>query len=178
MSVDANDKVVVFIDGSNLVHTAQLFKDGYRIDYAKLRDWARKGRRLLRVYFFGSIPPNLSEKQIKFHTYLKAIGFTLELKPLHRHGDRFIEKGVDVALVTRMLSLLRLNAFDTAVIVSGDNDMTEAVREVKNAGKKVEVISFRNGIGKQLREEADDFFAIDDFASEVELRPKEAASPP
>ena len=178
MSKDINDKVVILIDGSNLVHTAQMFKEGYRIDYAKLRDWALKGRRLLRVYFFGSIPPNPNEKQIKFHSYLKTIGFTLELKPLHKHGDKFIEKGVDVALVTRMLSLLRLNAFDVAVVVSGDNDMTEAVKEVKNAGKRVEVISFRNGIGRQLRDEADDFFAIDTFASDVELKRAETPSPP
>ncbi|MDG6980897.1 MAG: NYN domain-containing protein [Nitrososphaerota archaeon] len=178
MSGDSSDRVVVFIDGSNLVHTAQFFREGYRIDYAKLRDKAVNGRRLLRVYFFGSVPPNPNQGQIKFHTYLRAIGFTLELKPLHVHNGKFVEKGVDVALVTKMLgSLLRSNAFSVAVVVSGDNDMTEAIREVKGVGKRVEVMAFRNGIGKQLREEADEFFAIDDFASEVELAPKSESAP-
>jgi hypothetical protein len=47
------------------------------------------------------------------------------------------EKGVDAALVTDLLSLAWQNAYDVAVLVSGDSDYIPAVEYVQGKGLKV-----------------------------------------
>jgi uncharacterized LabA/DUF88 family protein len=54
------------------------------------------------------------------------------------------EKGVDVALSVNMLSKAYKDHYDVAVLISGDGDFACVVKEVKDAGKKVEVVYFNN----------------------------------
>ena len=63
----------------------------------------------------------------------------------HQFG---IEKAVDVKLATDLL-LLKSN-YDVAIIVSGDQDFVPAVEEVKNAGKRVINVVFRERGGNLL----------------------------
>lgn len=50
------------------------------------------------------------------------------------------EKGVDVHLATDMVSMA--NIYDTAILISGDQDFLPAVQAVKNMGKNVTVAVF------------------------------------
>jgi len=87
--------------------------------------------------------------QAKFYDYLRAIGIQVLDKPLKSRFDtvanmvRFVEKGVDVALATDLLAMAWENAYDAAVIVSGDADYAGAVTKVMSKGKNVEVASFK-----------------------------------
>lgn len=44
-----------------------------------------------------------------------------------------------------MLSAISKSLCDTAILVSGDGDLAEAVQAVKNLGHHVEVVSFERG---------------------------------
>jgi uncharacterized LabA/DUF88 family protein len=59
---------------------------------------------------------------------------------------------VDVGLVTQLLKDLRNNVFETAIIMSGDRDYMDAILEVRNAGRKVELISWRWSLSKEILE--------------------------
>ncbi len=76
---------------------------------------------------------------------------------------------MDVALVTDMLSLAYKNAYEVAILVSGDNDFLQAVDEVKHSGKRVEIAAFDSSIGKELRDMADDYTSIEQIADEIRL---------
>lgn len=73
----------------------------------------------------------------------------------------YVEKGVDIDLATDMLRLAYNNAYDTAIIVTGDGDFVSAVKGVKDMGKHVENANFREGKGYHLRAACDRFIPLD-----------------
>lgn len=72
-----------------------------------------------------------------------------------------MEKGVDIDLATDMLRLAYNNAYDTAIIVTGDGDFVSAVKGVKDMGKHVENANFKEGKGYHLRTACDKFIPLD-----------------
>ena len=161
-------KVAIFIDGSNLFYACKIFSKEYEVNMLKLKDFLAGDRELLRAYFYGSFNPQKPE-QIKFHHFLQENGFTVRITPLRRRGDKLVEKGADVRLVTDMLALGLRGAFDTAVLVSGDSDFIDAIEEIKRAGIRVEIAMFEKAIGSELRRRADKFISLDRVADEIKM---------
>lgn len=170
-----DERVMIFIDGSNLFKTATRLTPPLRLDYVKLRDLLVAGRKHVRTYFFGSIgsPPN--EAQLKFHDLLKSLHFEVVIKPLKYRGKTeagkpiYIEKGLDVALVTTMLSMAFNDSLDVAIIVGGDNDYRQAVDEVKRRGKRVEIASFEISTSREFKFCGDDYISLDEKRPLIEL---------
>jgi len=73
----------------------------------------------------------------------------------------YVEKGVDIDLATDMLRLAYNNAYDTAIIVTGDGDFVSAVNGVKDMGKHVENANFSDGKGYHIRTACDKFIPLD-----------------
>ena len=66
-------------------------------------------------------------------------------------NHRFIEKGVDIALASDVLSLATANAYDVAIIVSGYFDFHQVIDDVQRQGLIVEVAYFKSqGINKEM----------------------------
>ena len=171
------DRVMVFIDGSNLFWACRELS--FKIDLKKLVDELVKGRSLLRPCYYCAIPEHPGEKQMNFHRMLKYLGFRVVTKTLKTRLDKsgkvaHVEKGVDVALVTEMLSMASKNAYDVAILVSGDNDYIGAVEEIKSMGKRVEIASFErlpnkneNLISADLKMSADFFWSLDEIKDKI-----------
>ncbi len=153
----SNSRVMVFIDGSNLFWAARL--RNIQIDYVRLIDFLVNNpgsRSLIRAYYYGSekVPPDPA--QLGFHEKLRFNGIEVQTKALvtrestaslASNGTRVRvvkqeEKGVDVALVTDMLSMAYKNAYDTAISVGADADFENAVRNIKLIPKRVEIAAF------------------------------------
>jgi uncharacterized LabA/DUF88 family protein len=164
------DRVVIFIDGSNLFWACKGFRSDFRIDYGKLRDEIVGDRKLVRPYFYCGIGVPPTPEQIGFHDSLRFQGFTVVTRPLKVRQHGAVEKGVDVALVTDMLKFAFMNIYDVAILVSGDNDFAEAVKVVKDRGIRVEIVAFEHTIGRDLRMLADKFTSIDSIASKIEKK--------
>ncbi len=62
--------------------------------------------------------------------------------PLKQSKGEVYQKGVDVLMATDLIHLAHTNAYDIAIILSGDTDLIEAVRLIKNLGKTVIIISY------------------------------------
>ncbi len=56
--------------------------------------------------------------------------------------EKWMEKGVDMRLGVDMLAAAAKDMYDTAVLVSGDGDIAEAVKAVKELGRQAEVAAF------------------------------------
>ena len=64
-----------------------------------------------------------------------------------------IEKKIDIKIAIDIISLAYENAYDTAVLISGDGDFIPIVKKVKELDKKVEVWAFRYSLANALKEE-------------------------
>ena len=159
--LSAGERVAVFIDGSNLFHACKSVGD-FKIDLVKLVRELVGERRLVRPYFYTAFNPS-KEEQVRFLHALERQGFLVKAIPLKRRGDRFIEKGVDVALVTDVVALAFRDAYDTAILVSGDYDFIEAIRIVMSLGKKVEVAMFSQATNPELKRAADKFVPLEEL---------------
>jgi len=163
-----DERVAIFIDGSNLYHgLAEAFPDK-RIDYRRLIAKLVGDRRLLRTYYYNA-PLNSNEdplaasKQQRFFAAIKAIPY-LELKLGRlesRPGGQHSEKGVDIMMSVDMVSMASRDVYDTAIVVTGDGDFAYAVYAVKEHGKHVENACTRYGHARALREACDVCIEID-----------------
>lgn len=173
---------MVFIDGSNLHHATERYRKSnpsFNIDYGRLVSVLCEGRNLVRAYYYGSRPVQTVPQQESFFKKLERLGFEVSVKPLKmrekacRHcGQKqmaYIEKGVDVALVTDLLAFGFRGGYDTAIIVSGDNDFQQAVNEVKRLPKRVEVASFSGSISEETQRKADRFILLDALADRIRM---------
>jgi uncharacterized LabA/DUF88 family protein len=164
-------KVMLFVDGSNMIHSSQRFSKGFKIDYGRLKTELVGNRQLVRPHFFASYDSNKIPEP--FYDALRSLGYEVTVKPKR---DRIIsgkqvsiEKGVDVALVTKMLTHAFQGTYDVAILVSGDSDYVEAMQVVKDRGKTVEIAGFKGSVGKELRRVADKFIFLDDIADKIKI---------
>jgi uncharacterized LabA/DUF88 family protein len=164
------DRVVVLIDGSNAMRGADNHRKGFRIDYAALVRSLVGEDKLIRAYFFDCADIKRDSKKQTFIDALRSEGITVVLRPLRYRSDgsRF-QKGVDVALATELLALCMQNAYDTAIIVSGDSDYAHAIERVKLTGKNVHCASWRSCLSSDLRMVADKVILLDSIAPMFDL---------
>jgi len=172
---------MVFMDGSNIFRTAKAIRPNLLVDYAKLLKELVGSRNLIRAYFYSGIKVPPQEKQIKFHHRLKYQGITVVTKPLRQRTTTcpnckqahvgFVEKGVDVALVTDMLGMAFKNAYDSAILVSADKDYEGAIEEVKRLGKRIEIAAFEHAISEDMKMLADrPFISLTQILDRIEVK--------
>ncbi|WP_457642172.1 LabA-like NYN domain-containing protein [Persephonella sp.] len=181
-----NERVAIFIDGGNMFHTSNYMQ--IKINYKKLIDILRKDRWLLRAYFYtgipsGDLPKELREqlkKQQGFLNELQNLGIKVKTMPLKKTPEGYIEKGIDILLATDMVSLAFRNAYDTAILVSGDSDYVPVVEEIQELGKRVENASFKRTSSFELRKICDEFILLDNIKHKFTspLYPEKIKQPP
>lgn len=175
-------KLMVFIDGSNLYHESDRFSRGIRIDFEKFREVTSRGYDLIRSFYYASIPATPTPDQAGFFKKLNYLGFKTRIKPLREvylNGRReYREKGVDVALATDLVSYGMRKAYDWALVVSGDQDLCDAIEHVQAQGLRVEVLFYRHAMAEELKLLADCYRFLDDLASEIMIPSPGSAEPP
>lgn len=165
-------KTMLLVDGSNLWWGIKYYNEQHspsiRLNYQKLHTVLLGNRYLVRAYYYHSHPVPIPLKQQGFLDYVHASGFELIGKPLKMRQGRFVEKGVDVALATDLLGFAWENAFDVAVVVSGDSDMDGAVQKVRAKGRRVEIASFQQTLSPDLHK-ADRTILLDDIIDQIKM---------
>ena len=163
----SEERVAVFIDGSNLY---RCLKDEFgtsRIDLGRLAHTLVGSRSLVRAYYYNAtVHKDYSEemhrKQQAFFEKLRNLPyFQVRLGRLEPRGNIVVEKGVDVLLSVDMVRYACENVYDTAVLVSGDSDYAPVVDAVKDKGKHVENAFTQTGSSRHLRNAADTFTELD-----------------
>jgi uncharacterized LabA/DUF88 family protein len=173
-------KTILFVDNSNIFQGSR--SAGWRTDAKRLFTKLEERGPIWQTFFFAAVtdPPRYS--QTNFYKMLKQdLHFETIVLPLGRKmvrcgkcGDgrtTYIEKGVDVALATKLLVLANNRAFDTAILLSGDKDYLETVKAVKALGLRVEIVSWRASLSHELADESSaEVIYLDDLRDAIELK--------
>jgi uncharacterized LabA/DUF88 family protein len=155
-------RVAVFIDGNNLFHAARFHN--IDIDYNKLLRVLLGDGRLLRAFFYTGVDTN-AERQQGFLLWMRRNGFRVIQKELKTFYDGTRKANLDVEIAVDMLSLA--GRYETAVLVSGDEDFVYAVNAVAYKGCRVEVAGFRSNTAPKLIDVADYFIDLGEIADKV-----------
>ncbi len=152
-------RVAVFIDGNNLFHAARFHN--IDIDYNKFLRLLLGDGRLLRAFFYTGVDVG-AERQQGFLLWMRRNGFRVVQKELKTFYDGTRKANLDVEIAVDMLSLA--GRYDTAVLVSGDEDFVYAINAVAYKGCRVEVAGFRSNTAPRLIDVADFFIDLGDIA--------------
>jgi uncharacterized LabA/DUF88 family protein len=154
--------VAVFIDGNNLFHAARFHN--IDVDYNKLLRVLLGDGRLLRAFFYTGVDIG-AERQQGFLLWMRRNGFRVIQKELKTFYDGTRKANLDVEIAVDMLSLA--GRYDTAVLVSGDEDFVYAVNAVAYKGCRVEIAGFRSNTAPKLIDVADYFIDLGEIADKV-----------
>ncbi|MED5523829.1 NYN domain-containing protein [Gallaecimonas pentaromativorans] len=126
--------VALFVDVQNAYYTArQAF--GGNVDYNRLWARATQGRQVLSAYAYAINRGDAKQQQ--FQNILRAIGFTVKLKPFIQRSDGSAKGDWDVGIT---IDALEEGAkADVVVLVSGDGDFDLLASALRAKGVVVEV---------------------------------------
>lgn len=168
---DKTDRIMVFIDGSNLYHSLKAHFKRTDIDIGKFSRKLLAKRRLIRIYYYNARvgrreEPERYRDQQAFFDSVAAIPYCElrlgRLVYINWPNSPPYEKGVDIQLTTDLLTHSYKNNYDVAILVAGDSDYVGALQAVKDNGKNVEVALFgKERTSRPLREVADKVLTID-----------------
>ena len=151
-------KICIFFDGQNFYRSLQRYDDTLRVDYDRLATWithAVGGPTAMfgGAYYYVGVS---ADAPVVVEGFLKG----LELRPGYfvkrdrrvrrsvrcpacgAESEYTTEKRVDTRLVAELIHYAANNAYDAAVLVSGDDDFVPAVEAVNALGKQVWVATW------------------------------------
>ncbi len=171
-NIYSNEKLGLFIDGSNLYAAARAL--GFDIDYKKLLDlFANKGR-LVRAYYYTALVEDQEYSPIRpLVDWLDYNGYTMVTKPTKEFTDasgrRKIKGDMDIELAIDVMEMAP--HLDHIVIFSGDGDFRRLVDAVQRKGVRVSVVSTvrtqPSMVADELRRQADCFIELQSLAEEI-----------
>ena len=177
------ERVIFYIDGFNLYYglKSKSWRHYYWLDVARLAEGLLKpDQTLVAARYFTSKVMSTglhgADKKKRQDTYLDALA---ALPKVHIHYGHFAErerscrvcgaswltyeeKMTDVNIAVKILGDAGDDRFDTAVIVSGDSDLTGPIEEIRTRypDKRVVVAFPPNRHSTGLKKAADAYFAI------------------
>jgi uncharacterized LabA/DUF88 family protein len=151
-------KICIFFDGQNFYRSLQRYDETLRVDYDRLATWithAVGGPAAMfgGAYYYVGVS---ADAPVVVEGFLKG----LELRPGYfvkrdrrvrrsvrcpacgAESEYTTEKRVDTRLVADLIHYAANNAYDAAVLVSGDDDFVPAVEAVNALGKQVWVATW------------------------------------
>jgi len=147
-------KVYVFIDAENVFYAQRTL--GWKISYEKLMEYFKKecGNDVKCFVYSGKDEHNT--RQLKFLDMLDINGYIVRTKVVkkiknHEGGYKW-KNNLDIELAFEMVDTK--DKYDTAILVSGDSDFATPIDRIKQAGKRIIVMSTRGHIARELLERA------------------------
>lgn len=165
------DKVAVFIDGSNLYAAARSLE--FDIDYRKLLMWAASSGRLVRAFYYTALIEDADYSPIRpLVDWLDYNGYTMVTKPtkefVDAQGRRKIKGNMDIEIAVDMMEMS--DNVDHIILFSGDGDFRRLIEAVQRKGVRVTVVSTIQSnppmVADELRRQADFFIDLDSLRAE------------
>lgn len=176
-----NEKLALFIDGSNLFATAKSLN--FDIDYKQLRNFFAEQGILLRAYYYTALLEEQEYSPLRpLVDWLDYNGYTLITKPTKEftdnRGEKRIKGNMDMELAIDMMGMAEY--VDHMVLFSGDGDFRRLVESVQRKGVRVTVVSSTKTnpsmIADELRRQADNFIELSDMNQQFGRSPNTAVS--
>jgi uncharacterized LabA/DUF88 family protein len=166
-------RVCVFVDGSNLYFALKRNNKMTRVDYYRFSlAMAGDKRKLVRTYYYNAVfdATHFSEKAKSQQSFFDSLDRTpyLELRLgriiQNREGHR-MEKGVDVRMAADMVYYAARDFYDTAIVVTEDQDFSPAMGLVKELGKHVELAVFPDAQSREMIRVADKILNLEEVVN-------------
>lgn len=150
-------KIALFADVQNIYYTT---RDTYQrqFDYQTL--WQRIASQGDIICAYAYAIERNDDKQKKFQSALKQIGFTIKLKPYIQRSDGSAKGDWDVGITIDVIQ--QSNFADTIILLSGDGDFDLLLAHVHHEyGVNTEVYGVPALTANSLKNAASRFHAID-----------------
>ncbi len=150
------ERVMVFIDGSNLYHSLKNALGHAHIDLSMFVELLCSGRELITAYYYNAPVRKQDgaeryQRQQRFFQRIRSLPyFKLRLGRLEPRQQTLVEKGVDVKIAVDILVHAFRDTYDTAILVTVDGDFAAVADQVSEMGKHVENAYFREGRSREL----------------------------
>ena len=182
MTIYAQEKIALFIDGSNLYSASRAI--GFDIDYKNLLELFSAKGQLVRAYYYTALMEDQENLPIRpLVDWLDYNGYTVVTKPTKEFTDsmgrRKIKGNMDMEIAIDVLEMAE--HIDHAVLFSGDGDFRRLVEAVQRRGARVTVVStFQSSppmVADELRRQADNFVELKTLESQIARKEQEISLP-
>ena len=182
MNFYSNDRIGLFIDGSNLYAAARAL--GFDIDYKNLLKVFEAQGTLVRAFYYTALVDDQDYSPIRpLVDWLDYNGYTMVTKPTKEFTDpsgrRKIKGNMDIELAVDMMEMT--NHLDHVVLFSGDGDFRRLIESVQRKGVRVTVVStFKSKppmVADELRRQADVFIELSELQTDIERKPGQSDFP-
>lgn len=173
MTVGKNEKLALFIDGSNLYAASKSL--GFDIDYKSLLAYFNEQGRVVRAFYYTALVEDQEYSPIRpLVDWLDYNGYTMVTKPAKEFTDsagrRRIKGNMDIELAVDLMEMAQ--NIDHAIVFSGDGDFRRLVESVQRKGIRVSVVSTVRSqpamIADELRRQADVFIELDELKHAIQ----------
>ncbi len=157
MSARTSEKVSIFVDVQNIYYTC---RQAYQANFDYNKFWAEitNNREVLSAFAYAT--DRGDERQIQFQNILRAIGFTVKLKPMLQRLDGTAKADWDVGIALDVYEAAQ--SCDTVILASGDGDFGILLQRIKQRfDTNAEVYGVPRLTSESLIREASKFIAID-----------------
>lgn len=164
------ERIIIFIDNSNIFKGFQ--KYSVQADYEKLKNVIAKTRKLEAIYLYEGVVYPISQAKANWYKELgNRSGYIIKATFDKIVSKGAIEKKVDINMAIDIVSLGYENAYDTAVLISGDGDFVPVVQKVQQMDKTVEIWAFKYSLANAIIEEvgSENVNYINEILDEIKL---------
>jgi len=166
------EKVAIFIDGSNLYAAAKALD--FDIDYKSLLKWISKRGRIVRSFYYTALFDDQEYSPIRpLVDWLDYNGYSMVTKPAREftdsQGRKKVKGNMDIELAVDMMEVA--DRVDHIILFSGDGDFRRLLEAVQRKGVRVTVVSSIKTsppmVADDLRRQADHFLDLDILADYI-----------
>ena len=152
------EKISIFVDVQNIYYTC---RQAYQCNFDYNKFWAEvtRDRQIINAYAYATDCGD--EKQTQFQNILRAIGFTVKLKPMLKrlYGKAKADWDVGIALDVFEEAV----DCDTVILASGDGDFDILLQRIKNRfNTRTEIYGVPDLTSALIIKAATKFIAIDE----------------
>tara|TARA_B100001964_G_scaffold124584_1_gene137985 strand:+ start:282 stop:896 length:615 start_codon:yes stop_codon:yes gene_type:complete len=182
MVFQKNERIALFIDGSNLYAAARAL--GFDIDYKRMLEIFEGKGNLVRAFYYTALLEEQEYSPIRpLVDWLDYNGYTMVTKPTKEFtdpsGNRKIKGNMDIELAVDVMEMME--HLDHIVLFSGDGDFRRLVESAQRNGKRVTVVSTVISkppmVADELRRQSDYFLELRDLKDEIERKLGQSDSP-
>jgi len=162
------EKVVLFVDNSEVYRALHLLEVTSKLDYRQLRDELVDGRIASQLRFYCGEVAGDQESRKGFYRVLGNAGFDViagsrfgSFNVVNAALDAALQRWIHCQIVYDMANLMSFGRFDTFILVSGGAEYAGVVEDIRRRGVNVEVAFFSKVCSRDLRESASKFREID-----------------
>lgn len=163
--IEVLPRLAIFVDVPNILYGAE--SSGVRLNWGKVADFLSHGRTLVRAIAYAPISddPTARTENERFVVPFLDHGYRIATKPLKRFTGGSVKANFDVELAIDVLTMS--DRVDVIVLVSGDGDFRRLVEIVGARGVRVEVMAFGKSTSSDLRQVADRYIDIAQYADRL-----------